>query len=146
MKKILLAAVAIMMFCGGSLRAQDCQAVLLPMVNFNAKHLAEYPAEKAAWYCNFSHNAFFFAESVPEGARVFSITELTDVNTGNHPAADIVIDLNTFSFYAYDFTNFQHLDYHRTIYFETSNTTHKFLAVRAWDEIYDRTEHPERYK
>ena len=56
------------------------------------------------------------------------------------------LDLNTFSYYTYNFDHFQGLDPRRTIYFDLDGNGRHFLAVRRYEEALDRTANPEKYK
>lgn len=147
MKKIILPVLTAVLFVAGShLRAQDCEAIVAPYLQLNNIQRADYPEPKFEWRCNFSHNTFFVADEVPTGATVFSITALTNLITDQHLTASFVVDLDKISYWAYDFINFQAQDYHRTIYFETPQSSHRYLGVRCWDEAYDRTEFPQNHK
>jgi hypothetical protein len=147
MKKFIYAAMVIMLTAMmQTVSAQNCEVIVGPYLQANRIGRGEYVQPKFEWRCNFSQNTFYFAENAPEGALVYNITELTNVLTGEHPSADITIDLNTFSYYLYNFMDFQWNDYFHTIYFRTSNPANPYLAVRSWEDAYDRTEHPENYK
>lgn len=126
--------------------AQNCAEIVRPYLESRNIPATEYPQPKFEWRCNFSHNSFYLCDSVPAGARVFEISELTHITTGAHPAANHAVDLEVFSYWAWDFINFQKHDYNNTIYFDTHNATNRYLAVRSYEEAYDRTERPERYK
>jgi len=145
-KSIYIAVMIALMGMGGCVCAQDCTEIVRPYLEFRNIPPSEYPQQKAEWRCNYSRNSFYLCDSVPEGARVFSITALTNFITKQHPEENFVVDLNVFSYWAWDFPTFQKIDYHNTIYFDTHNSTNRYLAVRSRDEAYDRTERPERYK
>ena len=106
--------------------AQDCEAIVRPYFQANNINPDDLVAEKYEWRCHFSYNAYLV--------------------TKEHPSGNITIDLNTFSYWQYDFIEFQVQDYHKTIYFRTGSRSTPYLALRCWDEIYDRTNHPEYYK
>ncbi len=147
MKKVLYIAVIIAMVgIGSKLSAQNCTEIVRPYLEFRNIPQSQYPQEKFDWRCNFSRNSFYMCDSVPEGAKVFSISALTNNITKQHPAENYVVDLNVFSYWAWDFINFQKEDYFNTIYFDTHNATNRYLAVRSWEEAYSRTERPEKWE
>lgn len=147
MKKVLYIAVMIAMIgIGSQVCAQNRTEIVRPYLEFRNIPPSEYPQEKYDWRYNFSVNSFYMCDTVPEGAKVFSISVLTNYITKQHPAENYVVDLNVFSYWAWDFINFQKEDYFNTIYFDTHNATNRYLAVRSWEEAYDRTERPDRYK
>ena len=147
MKKIVLTVLMIVLAgIAASVNAQDCEAIVRPYFQANNINPDDLVAEKYEWRCQFSYNAFYITSQVPEGATVFNFSELTDLVTKEHPSGNITIDLNTFSYWQYDFVEFQVQDYHKTIYFRTGSRSTPYLALRCWDEIYDRTNHPEYYK
>lgn len=147
MKKFILALTALFFVCAGAQsQAQDCDAIVQPYFTLNHIDKATYPVDKMEWDCSFSQNAFYFCDTVPAGSQVFYTSELTNVLTGQHAPRDLKVNLNTFSYYQYDFIQFQMKDYHRTIYFALEGNDHAYLAVRHVDAMYERTNHPERFK
>ena len=76
---------------------------------------------------------------------VFGIEALTNILTGEHPDENFEIDLEVFSYYAWDFINFQKQDDKHTIYFDTHKSTNRYLGVRTYNDAYGRTERPEYY-
>ena len=148
MKRLILVAAAIMAIGVSGLRAQDCNAIMLPFFNGDAERLAAYPAEKLEWRCQYARNAFYWSDTVPEGAVVKSITEVVNRQTGIRMTADVQINLNTLSYYAYNFNDIQ-LIYPKpnvTICFSTPGSEHPYLVLRSIDETYYRTESPEQYE
>ena len=147
MKKIFLTTITATLFLmGNHLFAQDCEAIVAPYLRLGNIDRAEYPQPKFEWRCNFSHNTFFVTDQITEGATVFSISALRNLITDKTLPSNYSVNLETFSYWAYNFMDFQSQDYHRTIYFETPGSEHRYLGVRCWDEAYDRTEFPENYK
>lgn len=148
MKKIILSA-SLVLLLGVAANAQsqrDCTAILRDYFAVSGHNPDTYPPDKAEYYCDFSFNAFYLTAEVPEGFTIFQFTELTNQLTGTHPAPVTTLDLNTFSYYTYNFHDFQVQDFHRTIYFALSGNDHLFLAVRPYEEIFDRTNDPYKYK
>ena len=149
MKKIVL-TIATVLLLGVTANAQstqrDCNAILQDYFAVSKNNPDTYPADKAEWRCKFSANAFYLTNDVPNGSTTFLFSQLTNLVTGVHPSDSTVIDLNTFSFYTYNFHDFQAKDYYRTIYFELKGGPYRYLAVRSWGEMFGRTDYPEQYK
>ena len=149
MKKTLLIIAAAVIGLAGNAQTQsqrDCNKIVEAYFATTGHDPETYPEDKFEYRCQWSANAFYFADAVPSTATVFDFAELTNAITGNHPAADFKVDLNTFSYYAYNFLDFQVQDYHSEIYFRLQGNDHAYLVVRQWDEIMDRTNWPEKYK
>jgi len=147
MKKIVLSVIAILLF-GAMANAQtqrNCEAILRDYFAVSGHDPETYPEGKAEWRCLFSSNAFYLTDEITNDGVVFLFSELTNRITGEHPAANTPVDLNTFSYYTYNFLDFQAQYYHSTIFFQLEGNTHRYLAVRCWDETFDRTENPEKY-
>jgi len=128
-------------------KAQNCDAIMLPYFGGDSDEMASYPAEKLQWRCQYARNAFYVSDVVPEDAIVKSIADVVDRSTGNHLDKNFVVDLNTLSYYGYNFEDMQHqtLDVHAVICFETPGSEHPYLVLRSLDETYRRTEFPENY-
>lgn len=142
MKKICF--ITLVLFSFNMLNAQNCREIALPYFNNNEALLDNCPAEKLDWICSYAHNAFYFTNDVPQGAKVFNISELKNVTTNEQFSASVV-DLNTLNYYAFDFKRFQFQDFYHTIYFAIPNEDFHYLAVRSQQEMYERTEFPERF-
>lgn len=148
MKKFILTA-SVVLLLGVAANAQnqrDCSAILRDYFAVSGHNPDTYPPDKAENRCNFSCNAFYLTDDAPDGYTIFQFTALTNRLTGAHPEPVTTLDLNTFSYYTYNFIDFQALDYHRTIYFDLDGNGRHFLAVRTYDETMDRTNEPEKYK
>lgn len=146
MKKLFLSIVFVAMTCiGCKVNAQNCAEIVRPYLEANHINPSDYPQPKLEWRCQFSYNTFFLCDSVPEGAMVFGIEALTNILTGEHPDENFEIDLEVFSYYAWDFINFQKQDDKHTIYFDTHKSTNRYLGVRTYNDAYGRTERPEYY-
>lgn len=147
MKKIILMAVAFLATgLWGNLSAQDCNEIVRPYFLLNNVDSTEYPEGKLEWRCNYSKNAFYLVDQVPENAIVHDFTELTNMLTKQHPSSDYVVDLNHLSYYMFDFVQFQYQHYDYTIYFRLKNGPKKYLALRNITEMTERTERPQNYK
>lgn len=139
---------AAMLLAMAGAKAQDCEALVLPFFGGNAERMAQYPAEKLAYRCQYARNAFYVSDTVPAGVQVIEISEVKEKLTGKNLPANIRIDLATFSYYAYDFIDFQ-TRYPKcdvTLCFHTPGSEHPYLVLRSIDETYFRTEFPERYQ
>ncbi len=148
MKKIVITAVTVLLL-GTAANAQnnrDCNAILRDYFAVSGHNPETYPPDKAEYRCQFSANSFYLTDDAPDGYIIFQFTELTNLLTGAHPAPVTTLDLNTFSYYTYNFDHFQGLDPRRTIYFDLDGNGRHFLAVRRYEEALDRTANPEKYK
>lgn len=137
MKKIVFLAVMIMTAIG--LKAQDCEALVLPYFEGNTESLEYYKSvapEKYNFRCAFAQSAFYESDTVPAGIQIHSISEVVEKASGNHLPNDIVIDLNTFSYYAYNFNQFNMGDnVTLRVYFSTPNSQHPYLVLRTYGEM-----------
>lgn len=113
----------------GSLSAQDCNAIVLPLVNNDVQRLHQYPSDKLAYRCAFSQCSFEVADVLDETAPLHDISEVKDVFTGEYLASDVQIDLNLLSYYRYDFNRFQVLHADEPVYFRTAGSEHSYLVL-----------------
>lgn len=145
MKRILLIVLGIASLSG--LKAQNCEAIMLPFFGGNEKAMYEYPEPKFEWRCKYSQNAFYVTDQVPEDAEIRSLGEIYDKLSGAKLTDDFVVDLDVLSYYQYTFLDMQ-AHYPKpnvTICFPTPNSSHRYLVLRSLDETYRRTEFPENY-
>lgn len=138
MKKLVF-FVAVMLAAMG-VKAQDCEAIMLPYFKGDMAKLTQYKQgapEKYKYRCVFAQSAFYESDTVPAGAEVLSITQVVEWATGNTLPSDIVIDLNTFSFYAYSFAQIQvrNNSVMEQTCFSTPNSTHPYLVLRSANEM-----------
>lgn len=116
---------------------RNCDTILQPYFALHGYDAETYPAGKAEYRCRYSENAFYFVDDIPNGVPLHQMDELTDLLTGEHPTADMVVDLSTLSYYRYDFNKFQGM--HRkspVVYFRLrGNNSHQFLALRSFYAI-----------
>ncbi|MBP3763952.1 MAG: hypothetical protein J6I49_08785 [Bacteroidales bacterium] len=137
MKRIVLALVLAASFAG--VKAQNCEVLLLPYFGNDAERMAEYQSsvpDKFAWRCAYARSAFYESDTVPAGAALYNISEVQDRQSGNHLSAQTVIDLSTFSYYAYNFYTFQ-VSFPtgaQTLCFATPGSAHPYLVLRSLDE------------
>ncbi|MBQ6068936.1 MAG: hypothetical protein IJK84_05480 [Bacteroidales bacterium] len=148
MKKIILTAMVVMAFgWANESKAQDCRSIVRPMYILEGMDSTTYPVEKEEIYCIISHNAFFITQEVPEGAIVNDIGDLTDLITGQKLPKDYVADLNTISYYRYNFDKFRGKDFKQTVYFRMGKKGDiKYLGVRSYPEAMARWSNPEQFK
>ena len=128
-----------MLLAVAGMQAQNCEALLLPYFGSTAR-MAEYPADKVDWYCSFVHAAFYESDTVPASADLYSISEVQSLATGEHLSSDLVVDLATLSYYAYNFHDFQ-LRYptgDKTLCFATPASAHPYLVLRSIDDMTGR--------
>jgi hypothetical protein len=142
MKKMVIIAALLMAAVG--LKAQDCEALMLPYFGNDAVRMANYKAEaphKFEWRCVYAQSAFYESDSIPAGADVFQITEVSDKFTGKHLPVNYQVDLTVLSYYAYNFIDFQlrypHGD--KTICFATPRSAHPYLVLRSIDDMHRLT-------
>lgn len=114
--------------------AQNCDAIVLPMFGNDAQRMAEYPADKLLWFCLESQASFYESDTLPAGAVVYSITEVKELyGAKNNLPANYVVNLETLSFYAYNFEQFYFLypEGNTTICFSTPSSAHNYLVLRS---------------
>lgn len=124
--------------------AQDCIAIVKPHLDRINCPVEEYPEQKLLWRCHMSYNTFYFTDTVAEGAVVFEFSALTNHLTDQHPQSNTVIDLEKWSYWAWDFDKFQFRAPNSTIYFDTHKSTNRYLACRPWNEAYRLTYEQEK--
>jgi hypothetical protein len=139
MKRIFLGG--LLLFAAiGSLKAQDCEALVLPYFNNNVQQMAQYPAEKFEWRCAYAYAAFYESDTIPSGISVVhNISEVRSIFTGDYLPASYVVDLNTLSIYAYNFRSLQtdpNSGYER-VCFSTPSSSHPYLVLRSMQEEFD---------
>lgn len=139
-KRILtLMTLALMLVCGKAL-AQDCSAIVAPLVQHRGINLDNYPHEKYMYWCVKGHSFFYFADEAPANAKVFSLTDVIEIATREHISSTFVPDLNSFSYYAYNFADIQIQFNNQTLYFRLpEGSGHAYLALRSFVECEDVT-------
>ena len=137
MKRILLTILLLTVF-SVSLCAQNCDEIVLPHVNYDRAKLEQMPKDKVQWYCNFSRNSFFVTNDVPAGSVVHDIRDVVYKKTGAKIGEGFVVNLESLSYYAYNFSEFQYQNYEKTIYFHTPGSTYKYLGLYSINETHRR--------
>lgn len=137
MKRILLTILLLTVF-SVSLCAQNCDEIVLPHVNYDRAKLEQMPKDKVRWYCNFSRNSFFVTNDVPAGSVVHDIRDVVYKKTGAKIGEGFMVNLESLSYYAYNFSEFQYQNYDKTIYFHTPGSTYKYLGLYSINETHRR--------
>lgn len=142
MKRVILIGIFAMTLLAGKLQAQDCNYIVGAKYGFNEAILEQMPLAKLDWYCRFSQNTFFEADSLPAGARVYSITEVRHVRTGAFLTNDFVVNMDSLSCYEYDFRRFHTTADGAPIYYSTPHSAKPYLGVRSYEEAMALTGEP----
>ena len=125
-----------MLFCiAFTVKGQDCYRLVSP--HFSQEDYESLPESKLEHYCQYAQSAFYKTNVLPDSAIVYSISDVVSNSTNMPLAADVEIDLNTFSVYAYSFYGFQHRHWGREIYFEIVDNEYRYLVLRPVVEIYN---------
>lgn len=148
MKKIIFILTAMVMLGWANAGlAQDCQEILRAYYATTGKDPDTYPEGKADYFCKLSYNSFYFAQQAPQGAPVYYLNELTNNITGKKMKRGAVIDLNTLSYYEYNFIDFQARYPDQEIYFRLEGeNSYPYLVMRTFQDAHTRTLSPENYK
>lgn len=135
MKRVLLSLILLMASIG--LKAQNCEAMLLPYFGFDAAKMAACPDSKQELLCLYARAALYESDTVPDGADLFNISEVEDKATGQKLLANHVVDLNTMGYYTHNFRSFQYRYPHgdKVLCFSTPNSRHPYLVLRSIDQI-----------
>ena len=137
MKRVIVTLLLLM--AGLGLKAQNCTALILPYFGNDQSKLAMCPADKQEYYCTIARAACYESDTIPTGAEVFNIEEVT-ANSGSEPLTrNMVVDLNTLSYYGYNFVNYQlrYRNSNLTVCFATPSSTHPYLVLRSYGEMMD---------
>lgn len=132
-------ALLILMVCMAGMasvvRAQsdepDCAALVLPRYNNDSTVLDVLAPEKMEWLCTYAHNALYLTNTAPSNANVHNISELRCFYTNQTLPANYVVDLNTFSVYGYNFSDFFYQHNGQDVYFRVGNQGNQYLVARA---------------
>lgn len=138
MKRIVVVVAMLMAVAG--LKAQDCDALVLPYFGGNVERLDNYKTvapDKYMYRCLFAQTAFYESDTIPAGAELLEISDVVEWSTGKTLSRDIVIDLNTFSYYAYNFAQIQvrHDSVTEETCFATPGSRHPYLVLRSSNEM-----------
>lgn len=138
MKKMVMIAALVMAATG--IKAQNCDAIMLPYFGNDRAQMEVYMTEapyKYEWRCAYAQAAFYESDTVPANVEVFRITDVKDLS-GRALNDNFVVDLNTLSYYAYNFKDFQlrypHGD--KVVCFATPRSAHPYLVLRSMEEMH----------
>lgn len=135
-KTLFLALFAILLGLSSQVSAQDCEALVLPHVGYNADAFSQMPQAKVDWYCLFSRNSFAEIDEVPDGVQLHNLSEVINYRTGDALPNDYAVDLNVLSYYAYNFNEIRAAASHGRVYFSTPGSAHRYLMLRTFDETF----------
>lgn len=134
MKKYVL--IAALMLSAAGVKAQDCEALILPYFGNNRAVMDRYPADKQDYYCMMARAAFYVSDTVPAGAEVVNFSEVQPYRGSAPLPANYVVDLNTLSYFAYNFEMFQKRNgFETTVCFSTPSSTHPYLVMRSYSDM-----------
>lgn len=146
-KALILTATIFMLGLFNPVKAQDCDAIVGPLLQERGLTKDTYPIEKIEHFCQVSQNSFYLTDQTPEGAVIYDLSDLTNKFTNRKIPHNFVVDLNTLSLWEYNFLEFQVRHSGVTIYYRLGqNNSAQYLAVRYYGEALERTNYPERYK
>ena len=139
MKRIVLVATLMMAVSG--MKAQDCDAIMLPFFRGTVAAMNNYKyqaPDKFEYRCTYARSAFIESDTIPSNVSVYDISQVQNRHTAEYLPQDFVIDLNTLSYYAYNFQSFQ-MKYRRgnvTLCFSTPSSTHPYLVLRSIEDSF----------
>lgn len=145
MKRVIIAA--LMLCTAAGLKAQSCEEIVLSYFRGDSVALANYPAHKVDFRCRYARNAMYFANAVPEGAVMKSLSDVTNRFTGEALTSADLSNGTIPNYYTFTFLELQQT-FPRgnvTICFATQNPQQPYLVLRSQYEIYARTENPDEY-
>lgn len=129
-----LLTLAMMLVCG-EVMAQDCDAIIAPLAQRRGLTPENYNAEKLMYFCVRARSFFYFTDNAPEGAKVFNLSEVVNNETQEPIPANFIPDLNTFSYYAYNFEQLQIQFNYQTLFFRLPRgAEYKYLACRSFSD------------
>lgn len=117
--------------------AQNCDSLVRPKFASVPQVYDQQPAQKIQHYCNFAYNAFYWSDTFPQNAVVYNISDVSSKATGQALSQNVNIDRNTFSYYAYNFDEFQYRHYYDFIYFRVNvGNGVRYLVLRDINTIF----------
>lgn len=131
-----------MFIAAAGVKAQDCDAIMLPYFGNDKAKMDVYKTEAAykfEWRCAFARAAFYESDTVPAGVEVFRISEVKNLSTGRFLKQNFDVNLATLSYYAYNFSEFQHRYPHvdKAVCFSTPGSRHPYLVLRSIVEMHN---------
>lgn len=143
MKKLFYIGVMMCLGMTSGAFAQDCEYILLPKFGNDYLKLVTYPTSKLDYFCRLSSNSLFVTDEVPQGATVYDITVLKDVQTGQNLPSNFRVNLDSLSLYAYDFARYRVVNESESVYFRTPGSEHQYLGLRSYAVSLDMTYPPD---
>ena len=120
--------------------AQNCDSLVRPKFASVPQVYDQQPAQKIQHYCNFAYNAFYWSDTLPQNAVVYDIADVSNKVSGQHISQNKIINLNTFSYYAYNFDEFQYRNYYQFICFRVgAGNPARYLVLRDYNTIMNIT-------
>lgn len=117
--------------------AQNCDSLVQPKFADAPGYFSQLPQHKIQHYCNFAHSAFYWSDTLPQNAVVYNISDVSSKATRRHISQNANINLEFFSYYAYNFDEFQYRHYHDFIYFRVNvGNGIKYLVLRDINTIF----------
>lgn len=138
MKKI--GIVIMLLMASWCANAQDCSVLVLPYFGNSTDAMSRCPADKLQYFCLMAQTAFYESDTVPSGSEVVNIIEVRESNGTNYLPQDYVVNLNSLSYFAYNFHQFQLQDFDKPICFSTPSSTHAYLILRSYSEMMEIVE------
>ena len=137
MKKMIIAAALLLAATG--LKAQNCEALILPYFGNDKARLDKYPVEKQDLLCLIAHAAFYESDTIPAGATQYSISEVKPLYNAIPLTRKSIIDLGTLSYYGYTFAEFQlrNANLFEVVCFATPGSKHPYLVLRSHSDMMD---------
>lgn len=144
MKESKLLFICMFICMGMAATAQNCHQLVSP--HFPANVYSQLPSDKVEYYCRYARAAFYKTNTLPDSAIVYQISDVVNKQTNAALPQTAQIDLDTFSVYAYNFYSFQHRHWDKEVYFETADTTNRYLVLRTVKTIYRIVDESYKYK
>lgn len=139
MKKTLILGLMLLVGAAG-LKAQDCEYIV--SFKYGAERVKLLTPAKLDYQCRFSRNNFFVTDQIPKGAEVHSISEVKEQVSGISLPSNYVVNLDSLSYFRYDFVRFQDHRGNKVVYFETRSSAYRYLALRPLGLVMEMTGEP----
>lgn len=143
MKESKLLFICMFICLGVTVTAQNCHQLVSP--HFPANVYNNLPSDKVEYYCRYARAAFYKTNVLPDSAIVYQISDVVNKQTNAALPQTVQINLNTFSVFAYNFDSYQYQHWDKEVYFETSDTTNRYLVLRSIRTIHRIVDDSYRY-
>lgn len=118
--------------------APDCYALVAPRYSNDTDNYNMLAPEKIEWCCTYAANAFYLTNRAPKDMPIHDISDVVCFATGQHLPTNYVVDLNTFSIFGYNFTDFNYLYRREAVCFRVGNAGYPYLVMRSLADISNR--------